>query len=162
MSGERVCLPSQCRQTDRSARQANIWIGNKFGRRTVLIAGGVGTLIGGALQAGSVDLAMLMASRLINGFAVGQLTATVPPYVAEMTKPRFRGTLMSIELVLAATGLMSAFWVTYAFRKETGELGWRIVGRLIHKKRTLLTPSIAFGHPSHARTHQSCVPDVLA
>jgi len=105
---------------------ANIWIGNKFGRRTVLIAGGVGTLIGGALQAGSINLAMLMASRLINGFAVGQLTATVPPYVAELTKPRFRGTLMSIELVLAATGLMSAFWVTYAFRKETGELGWRI------------------------------------
>lgn len=64
---------------------ANIFIGNKFGRRTVLIAGGVGTLIGGSLQAGSINLAMLMISRLINGFAVGQLTATVPPYVGTWT-----------------------------------------------------------------------------
>lgn len=75
---------------------ANIWIGNKVGRRTVLIAGGLGTLVGGALQAGSVNLAMLMASRLINGFAVGQLTATVPPYV---------GTSKSADLVSDALTL---------------------------------------------------------
>lgn len=92
----------------------NTWIGNKIGRRPLLYVGTVGTLIGGALQAGSVGLAMFMITRLINGFAVGVLTSSVPPYVAELTKPRFRGLLMSIELVLAATGLMSAFWVTYA------------------------------------------------
>lgn len=92
----------------------NTWIGNKIGRRPLLYIGTFGTLVGAALQAGSVKLPMFMITRLINGFAVGVLTASVPPYVAELTKPRFRGLLMSIELVLAATGLMSAFWVAYA------------------------------------------------
>lgn len=88
----------------------NTWIGNKIGRRPLLYIGTLGTLLGAALQAGSVKLGMFMFTRLLNGFAVGILTASVPPYVAELTKPRFRGLLMSIELVLAATGLMSAFW----------------------------------------------------
>lgn len=105
----------------------NTWIGNKIGRRPLLYIGTTGTLVGAALQAGSVKLGMFMFTRLLNGFAVGILTASVPPYVAELTKPRWRGLLMSIELVLAATGLMSAFWVAYAFRKETGPLGWRMV-----------------------------------
>lgn len=68
----------------------NIFIGNRIGRRNLLIIGGVGTLIGGALQAGSVNLGMLMFARLFNGVAVGILTASVPPYVAGKTSENRR------------------------------------------------------------------------
>lgn len=39
----------------------------------------------------------------INGFGVGILTGIVPSYVAEISKPRIRGLMMSLELVFAAT-----------------------------------------------------------
>lgn len=42
-------------------------IGNKIGRRPILNVASFGTLLGAALQAGSVNLGMFIVSRLING-----------------------------------------------------------------------------------------------
>jgi MFS family permease len=42
-------------------------IGNKYGRRPILSLASIGTLFGAALQAGSTNLGMFIASRLING-----------------------------------------------------------------------------------------------
>ncbi|GAA5848010.1 hypothetical protein JCM5353_001383 [Sporobolomyces roseus] len=102
------------------------FIGNRVGRRPFLIFASVFTLIGAAGQAGAVDLGMFCAFRIINGIAVGILTSIVPSFVAEISKPRIRGLMMSLELCFAATGLMSAFWVAYGFAKVTGPIGWRI------------------------------------
>lgn len=109
----------------------NFAIGNKLGRRPMIFLGAIGTLIGAALQTGtsslrlstalyshelplpvSVDLAMFIVSRLINGFAVGILTSIVPCYIAEISKAAIRGMMMSLELVFCASGLMTAFWVS--------------------------------------------------
>lgn len=79
-------------------------IGNKFGRRPILNIASFGTLLGAALQAGSVNLGMFVASRLINGFFVGILTCIVPCLMAELSKPKIRGLMMSLELVFAASG----------------------------------------------------------
>lgn len=89
----------------------NTFIGNKIGRRILLIIGGVGTLIGGALQAGSVNLGMLIFSRFLNGFFVGILTATCPPYISELTRPKHRGALMSVELVLGRYCMNVSVWI---------------------------------------------------
>ena len=42
-------------------------LGNKYGRRPILNIASFGTLLGAALQAGSVNLGMFIAARLING-----------------------------------------------------------------------------------------------
>lgn len=102
------------------------FIGNKVGRRPFLIFASIFTLIGAAGQAGAVNLGMFIAFRLINGIAVGILTSIVPSFVAEISKPKIRGLMMSLELCFAATGLMSAFWVAYGFAEVTGPIGWRI------------------------------------
>ncbi|GAA6011067.1 hypothetical protein JCM10207_005484 [Rhodosporidiobolus poonsookiae] len=102
------------------------FIGNAVGRRPFLQVATVGTIIGAAGMAGAVNLGMFCAFRLINGFSVGILTSIVPSYVAEISKPRVRGLMMSLELLFAATGLMTAFWVAYGFAKEQGPIGWRV------------------------------------
>ncbi|GAA6033535.1 hypothetical protein JCM8097_001442 [Rhodosporidiobolus ruineniae] len=101
-------------------------LGNKVGRRPLLIIATILTLIGAAGMAGAVNLAMFCVFRLINGFGVGILTSIVPSFVAEISKPAIRGLMMSLELVAAATGLMTAFWVAYGFSTEQGPVGWRV------------------------------------
>lgn len=44
-----------------------------FGRRTALLIGGTFALIGGALQAGSVHIAMFIVARLLTGLGIGRL-----------------------------------------------------------------------------------------
>ncbi|GAA5830448.1 hypothetical protein JCM3766R1_002724 [Sporobolomyces carnicolor] len=101
-------------------------IGNRIGRRTFLIFASLITLVGGAGQAGAKNLAMFIAFRLINGFAVGTLTSIVPSFVAEISKPHVRGLMMSLALCIASTGLATAFWVAYGFASIAGPIGWRI------------------------------------
>ncbi|KAH8930275.1 general substrate transporter [Atractiella rhizophila] len=104
----------------------NSFVGNRLPRRGLLWLGVLGTIFGGALQAGSVDLAMFICARIINGFTVGVLTSIVPTYMGELTKPRYRGMILALELVLGSTGLSLAFWVSYAFGYTTGPISWRI------------------------------------
>lgn len=101
-------------------------IGNRFGRRQMVIFGSVTTFVFAALQAGSVGLPMFIIMRFLNGAAVGILTSTVPPYIGELTKPKHRGLLMSLELVIGSTGLMTAFWCLLGFGNYTGPVGWRV------------------------------------
>ncbi|GAA5995383.1 hypothetical protein JCM5350_006247 [Sporobolomyces pararoseus] len=101
-------------------------VGNRVGRRPFLIFASLFTLIGAAGQAGAVDLRMFITFRIINGIAVGILTSIVPSFVAEISKPEIRGLMMSLELVIASTGLATSFWVAYGFAKVEGPLGWRI------------------------------------
>ncbi|GAA5884200.1 hypothetical protein JCM6882_002177 [Rhodosporidiobolus microsporus] len=101
-------------------------IGNKIGRRPLLQVATVLTIVGAAGMAAAVNLGMFCAFRIINGFAIGILTSIVPSFVGEIAKPANRGLLMSLELVFAATGLMTAFWVAYGFANEQGPMGWRM------------------------------------
>ncbi|GAA5997488.1 sugar porter family MFS transporter [Rhodotorula paludigena] len=101
-------------------------IGNRVGRRPLIMFATVTAMVGAAGMAGSNGLAVFSVFRFINGFGVGILTGIVPSYVAEISKPRIRGLMMSLELVFAATGLMTAFWCAYGFAKFPGQIGWRI------------------------------------
>ncbi|BGO96096.1 hypothetical protein NBRC10512v2_007814 [Rhodotorula toruloides] len=101
-------------------------IGNKYGRRPLILFATVTTLVGAGGMAGANGLACFCVMRIVNGFGVGILTSIVPTYVGEISKPRIRGMMMSLELVAAATGLATSFWVAWGFRHEKGPLGWRL------------------------------------
>ena len=51
---------------------ASIPVADKYGRRMGLFVASVLAVIGGALQAGSVNIAMYITMRLISGFSVGK------------------------------------------------------------------------------------------
>ncbi|GAA5834611.1 hypothetical protein JCM9279_007059 [Rhodotorula babjevae] len=101
-------------------------IGNRVGRRPLMQVATITAMVGAGGMAGANGLAMFCVFRLLNGFGVGVLTGIVPSYVAEISKPRTRGLMMSLELCFAATGLMTAFWCAYGFAEHVDAIGWRI------------------------------------
>ncbi|KAJ5263938.1 general substrate transporter [Penicillium angulare] len=76
------------------------WACDALGRKkTLLVCTPIGVL-GGALQGGSVNIAMLLAGRLIGGFAVGVLMVLVPLFQSEIAPPATRGFLVSQHVLM--------------------------------------------------------------
>lgn len=56
------------------------FLADRLGRRKTIFGAAIAAVIGGALQAGSVDLGMFIFFRFVNGFGVGQcFLARRPP-----------------------------------------------------------------------------------
>lgn len=66
---------------------------DKYGRRPALVTGGIVSVVGTAIVAGSVNMPMLFVFRFITGLGVGQLLALVPLYITEVAPPHRRGML---------------------------------------------------------------------
>lgn len=49
------------------------WACDKYGRKKLFLVAALINMIGGALQAGSVHIAMFVVARFITGFAAGEL-----------------------------------------------------------------------------------------
>lgn len=62
-----------------------------------MFAASVICVIGGALQAGSVHMAMYLVARFITGFAVGALVMLVPLWQSEVAPPHARGLLVGLH-----------------------------------------------------------------
>lgn len=72
-------------------------VGDRWGRRIVIGLGGVISVVGAALQAGSVNPAMLIVARFVVGAGMGILLATVPLYQTEISPPSNRGLIVGIH-----------------------------------------------------------------
>jgi len=70
---------------------------DRYGRRTPIAVGCVITIIGGALQAGSVHPGMFCVARFISGFGAVFFMCGVPIYQAEIAPPHFRGFLVGLH-----------------------------------------------------------------
>ncbi|KAH8817019.1 MFS transporter [Xylogone sp. PMI_703] len=86
-----------------------------LGRRKALLIGAVVSLIGGALQAGSVNIGMYIAMRFVTGFGIGALVTLVPLYQSEIAPPKIRGLLVGMHGVLICVGYALASWVGVGF-----------------------------------------------
>ncbi|KAK5276623.1 hypothetical protein LTR16_010917, partial [Cryomyces antarcticus] len=67
------------------------WSANAYGRLRTIQLGAVVLIIGAALCAGSVNVAMFLVARFIAGFGVGALITVIPMYQAEVATPESRG-----------------------------------------------------------------------
>lgn len=72
-------------------------VGDRYGRKKVIGLGAITSVIGAALQAGSVNPAMMIVARLIVGVGMGILIATVPLYQAEIAPPSNRGLIVGLH-----------------------------------------------------------------
>ncbi|OQV08812.1 hypothetical protein CLAIMM_13028 isoform 2 [Cladophialophora immunda] len=86
-----------------------------LGRRKAILAAAIVTIIGGALQAGSVDIGMYIVMRFVTGFGIGALVTLVPLYQSEISPPRIRGWLVGMHGVLICVGYAVASWVGFGF-----------------------------------------------
>ncbi|EXJ86817.1 hypothetical protein A1O3_03771 [Capronia epimyces CBS 606.96] len=86
-----------------------------LGRRKALLLGSCLSILGGALQAGSVNMTMYLIARFITGTGIGSLVTLVPLYQSEIAPPKIRGLLVGMHGVLICTGYSIASWVGLGF-----------------------------------------------
>lgn len=91
----------------------NMTFANWMGRRNTIFVGSVVSCIGSALQAGSVNMTMLIIGRFLGGAAVGQLTSTIPMYASELSEARYRGVLSGLLQWMLSWGFFVAQWLGY-------------------------------------------------
>ncbi|OAQ78893.1 MFS sugar transporter [Purpureocillium lilacinum] len=96
-----------------------------FGRKWAIMISIILYTVGAALEAGSINFGMIVASRVILGLGVGLEGGTVPVYVAETVERRIRGNLVSLYQFNIALGEVLGYAVAAMFLKVPGN--WRYI-----------------------------------
>ncbi|KAF3395419.1 Sugar transporter STL1 [Talaromyces pinophilus] len=120
------------------------WMSEVHGRKRTLSITTIITLIGGALQTGSVHVGMFLVGRFVSGFGAGisilsplnfmaqlltisgMLITIVPVFQSEIAPPESRGMLVSLNGVLIVVAYSLAAWIGVACYFSTNlALQWR-------------------------------------
>jgi sugar porter (SP) family MFS transporter len=100
-----------------------------LGRRGGLIVSATVFTIGTILQIiNSGSLGTFYTGRIIAGLGIGAATVLIPVFSAEISPKEIRGKLGACFQLFFATGVMVAYWVTYAIGKDqpSGTKQWQI------------------------------------
>lgn len=107
-------------------------IADRFSRRWSILYANIIFLIGSAIQAGAVNLPMIFIGRFITGAAIGMLSMVIPLYLSELSPPELRGSLVSLQQLAIACGIMVSFWIDYGTQYIGGtgdgqsQAAWRL------------------------------------
>lgn len=107
----------------------NMFGANWAGRRRTIFAGSVVSCLGAALQAGAVNMEMVIIGRFIGGVAVGMLTATIPMYAGELAEAKYRGILSGLLQWMLSWGFLVAQWVGYGCSFVTSDFSCKFPKR---------------------------------
>lgn len=72
-------------------------LSNRFGRKNPIMVSAAISVLGSAIQAGSVDVAMMCVSRVIVGISQGLILPAIPLYQAEVAPPHARGLMVGLH-----------------------------------------------------------------
>ncbi|RPD57674.1 general substrate transporter [Lentinus tigrinus ALCF2SS1-7] len=99
---------------------------DKYSRRQSIVAACIVFCIGSALQFGAQNPGHLILGRGIGGLGVGALSMLSPLYMAEISPPEVRGSLMALEQFAIVLGAVLGFWTGFFTRDIEGSASWRI------------------------------------
>lgn len=100
--------------------------GYHFGRRMSILIGDVLVVIGGAIQASSFSVAQIITARVICGFGIGLISATVPTYMSETTiKVSQRGPQGAVQCMYLIWGVALAYWIDLGMTRLDSQVSWR-------------------------------------
>ena len=109
---------------------------DRFGRRRVLLVTAAIFGIGALASALAPSPAILIASRIVLGSAIGLASTNVPVYLSEVAPPHARGWVVSLFQLAVTIGIVVAYLTDYAFASVEG---WRWMLGLA------VTPALVFG-----------------
>ncbi|ETW83108.1 major facilitator superfamily [Heterobasidion irregulare TC 32-1] len=92
---------------------------DRFSRRTSMVLACAVFCIGSALQCWAESLSHVVLGRAIGGFGIGALSMLSPLYMAEISPPEVRGSLMSLEQFSIVLGCVIGFWTGFFTRNST-------------------------------------------
>lgn len=101
-------------------------LADKYCRRHSIFFASIIFCIGSGLQCGAQSLNDLIIGRAIGGFGVGALSMLSPLYMAEISPPELRGSLMALEQLAIVLGVVFGFWTGFLTRHIAGSASWRI------------------------------------
>lgn len=98
---------------------------SQFGRKKMLIATALVFLVSSLGCALTDNYSVFVIYRIIAGIAVGSASMLAPIYIAELSPPKHRGKLVSLNLLAIFLGQSSAFYSNYLLRDFGGADNWR-------------------------------------
>ncbi|KAJ9130979.1 Sugar transporter [Pleurostoma richardsiae] len=101
------------------------FVGERFGRRTMLMCGGTIMIVGTAVLASSFTVAQLIAGRIITGIGNGMNSSTAPIYQSECSPASIRGALVTLQGTVTILGVVIAYWMDYGTSFTDSSLQWR-------------------------------------
>ncbi len=97
---------------------------DRFGRKKVLITTAVFFVVSALLSALTTDFRLFVGARVLGGIAVGGAILIAPVYIAEISPPQLRGSLVSLNQLMIVLGISASFFSNY-FLLNTGANNWR-------------------------------------
>jgi sugar porter (SP) family MFS transporter len=97
-------------------------LADRLGRRRLILVGAGVFFLGSFTMAVAPNVPVLVAGRLIDGVAIGFASIVGPLYISEIAPPRIRGALTSLNQLMVTVGILSSYFVNYAF---AGAGAWR-------------------------------------
>ncbi|KAH6646989.1 general substrate transporter [Truncatella angustata] len=101
------------------------FVGERLGRRTMLMLGGFIMIIGSAILGSSFSIAQLIVGRIVTGVGNGMNSSTAPVYQSECSPARIRGALLTLQGTVTILGVVIAYWTDYGTASYTSSLQWR-------------------------------------
>lgn len=86
------------------------FIGEKYGRRTMLLTGGTIMIIGAAILTTSFTIPQLLVGRIVTGFGNGMNSSTAPVYQSECSPANIRGALLTLQGTVTILGVVIGAW----------------------------------------------------
>lgn len=102
------------------------YMADSAGRMKTIFFGSFWVILGACLQASAQNITWMMCARVITGVGTGIYNATVPVWVAEVSKHDKRGQAIGVEFVMNILGLSLVYWISFGVRTiEKGGFNWR-------------------------------------
>ncbi len=98
------------------------FLADRLGRRRSIILAGIIFSLSALGTAVAPSVGALIAGRIVVGLAIGAASFISPMYMSEVSPPRVRGSLVSLNQLAITVGIVIAYLVDYAF---SGTGGWR-------------------------------------
>lgn len=102
-------------------------LGTRYGRRFCILAGDVFVILGGILQSTSFSIAQIVVGRVMSGFGIALISATVSTYMSEVSiDKKERGPQVAIQCIYLINGVALAYWVDFGFNRLNMQVSWRL------------------------------------
>ncbi|AOX19826.1 sugar porter family MFS transporter [Kozakia baliensis] len=98
-------------------------LSDRFGRRRTVMTAAALFLLGTIIVTLAHSVAVLVLARLILGLAIGAASQIVPIYIAEISPPERRGTLVVAFQLAVVIGITISFFTGYLLRESS----WRLM-----------------------------------
>lgn len=99
---------------------------NRYSRGTSIFTACIVFCLGSVFQCAATSLVHIFIGRAVGGIGVGALSMLSPLYMAEISAPEVRGSLLALEQFSIVLGVVFGFWTGFLTREISGSLSWRI------------------------------------